>query len=79
MAQQTSEMNPHPLLLRIVIHHYVRMMHITINFWTITNKRPNGFPIIGVILSFVTIILIFFFIFVFIIRIRAPLGARAYP
>jgi hypothetical protein len=72
VAQQASKINPHPLLLQIMIYHYVNVMHtmhITINFWTLTNKRPDGFPIIGVSLSFVTLILIFFFIFVFIIGI----------
>jgi hypothetical protein len=44
-------------------------MHITNNFLTLTNKRPNGFPIIGVSLPFVTLILNFFFNFIFIIGI----------
>jgi hypothetical protein len=55
-----------------MIHHYTNVrhtMHITINFWTLTNKRPNGFPIIGFSLSFVSLILIFYFIFLFIIGI----------
>jgi hypothetical protein len=55
-----------------MIHHYVYVtytMHITNNFWTLTNKRPNGFPINGFSRSFVTLILIFFFIFVFIFGI----------
>ncbi len=55
-----------------MIHHYVYMMyttHITNNFWTLTNKRHDGFPIIGFGLSFVTLILIFFFVFVFIVGI----------
>jgi hypothetical protein len=72
VAQQTSKISPRPLLLRISIYHYVYMMytmHITNIFWTLRNKRPNGFPIIGFSLSFVTLILIFFFIFVFIFRI----------
>jgi hypothetical protein len=72
VAQQTSKNRPNPLLLRIIIHHHVYVMytmHITNNFWTLTNKRPNGFPIIGFGLSFVTLILIFLFIFVFIFGI----------
>jgi hypothetical protein len=55
-----------------MIHHFVYVLyttHITNNFWTLTNKRPNGFPIIGFNFSFVTLILIFFFIFVFIFGI----------
>ncbi len=71
-AQQTSKISPHPLLLKIIIHHYMYMTctsHITNNFWTLTNKRPNWFSIIGFSLLFVTIILVFFFIFVFIFEI----------
>ncbi len=61
VAWQTSKINPHPLLLRIMIHHYMYMTHtthITNNFLTLINKRPNGFPIIGLSLSFVTLIII---------------------
>ncbi len=72
VARQTSKFHPHPLLMWIMNHHYLNVMHtthITTNFWTLTNERPHGFPIIGFSLSFVTLILIFYFIFVFIIRI----------
>ncbi len=54
----------------ILIHHYVYVTittHIGNNFWTLTNKWPNGFPIIGFGLSFVTLILFIFFFFFFVI------------
>ncbi len=51
VAQQTSEINCHTLLLRIVVHDNMNMRHIFIIFRTIANKWPNWFPVIEVTLS----------------------------